>query len=262
MSTLKGKVALVTGSTSGIGLGVAHVLAQAGADIVLNGFGDRAEIDRTVADVAARHGVRTHFVGADISQPEACAAMVAEAERVLGRLDILVNNAGIQHTANIEDFPIEKWNAILGINLSGAFFLMRAALPGMKARRWGRVVNIASAHGLVGSPQKSAYVAAKHGILGLTKVAALECANDGVTVNAVCPGWVLTPLVQKQIADRAAKNGTTVEQEEHALLEEKQPMLKFSSPEAIGGAVAYLCSDLAGTVTGIHLSVDGGWTAR
>jgi 3-hydroxybutyrate dehydrogenase len=260
--SLKGRVALVTGSTSGIGLGVAHVLAGQGADIVVNGFGDRAEIDRTVADLAAKHGVRTHFVGADISQPEACAAMVAEATDTLGSLDILVNNAGIQHTADIEDFPIEKWNAILSINLSGAFYLMRAALPGMKQRHWGRVVNVASAHGLVGSPQKSAYVAAKHGILGLTKVAALECANAGVTVNAVCPGWVLTPLVAKQIADRAARNGTTVEQEEHALLEEKQPMLEFSTPEGIGGAVAYLCSDLAATVTGIHISVDGGWTAR
>jgi 3-hydroxybutyrate dehydrogenase len=262
MSMLKGKVALVTGSTSGIGLGVAHILAQAGADIVVNGFGDRTEIDRTVADLAGKHGVRAHFIGADISQPDACAAMVAEAETVLGKLDILVNNAGIQFTANIEDFPVEKWNAILSINLSGAFYLMRAALPGMKARGWGRVVNIASAHGLVGSAQKSAYVAAKHGILGLTKVAGLECANAGVTVNAVCPGWVLTPLVEKQIADRAAKNGSTVPQEEHALLAEKQPMLKFSTPESIGGAVLYLCGDLAATVTGTHISVDGGWTAH
>lgn len=260
--SLKGRVALVTGSTSGIGLGIAHVLAEAGADIVLNGFGDRAEIDRTVADVKAKHGVRVHFVGADISKPEACAAMIAEATQALGAVDILVNNAGIQHTATIEDFPIDKWNAIIAINLSGAFFLMHHALPAMKAKGWGRVVNIASAHGLVASATKGAYVAAKHGILGLTKVAALECANAGVTVNAVCPGWVLTPLVEKQIADRAAKNGTTVQQEEHALLAEKQPMLKFSTPESIGAATLYLCSEGAATVTGIHLSVDGGWTAQ
>jgi 3-hydroxybutyrate dehydrogenase len=260
--SLKGKVALVTGSTSGIGLGIAHVLAGAGADIVLNGFGDRAEIDRTVADVAKQHGVRTHFAGADIGKAADCQAMIESATAALGAVDILVNNAGIQFTANIEDFPTERWDSIIAINLSGAFYAMRAALPGMKRKGWGRVINIASAHGLVGSPQKSAYVAAKHGILGLTKVAALECANDGITVNAICPGWVLTPLVEKQIADRAAKNGTTVEAEAHALLAEKQPMLKFSTPEGMGAAALYLCSDGAATVTGIHLSVDGGWTAH
>jgi 3-hydroxybutyrate dehydrogenase len=260
--SLKGKVALVTGSTSGIGLGIAHVLAGAGADIVLNGFGDQAEIDRTVADLAARHGVRTHFAGADIGKAADCQAMIESAAAALGAVDILVNNAGIQFTANIEEFPVERWDSIIAINLSGAFYAMRAALPGMKRKGWGRVINIASAHGLVGSAQKSAYVAAKHGILGLTKVAALECANDGITVNAICPGWVLTPLVQKQIADRAARNGTSVEQEEHALLAEKQPMLKFSTPESMGAAALYLCSDAAATVTGIHLSVDGGWTAH
>jgi 3-hydroxybutyrate dehydrogenase len=188
--------------------------------------------------------------------------MIDSAVSALGAVDILINNAGIQFTANIEDFPVERWDSIIAINLSGAFYAMRAALPGMKQKGWGRVINIASAHGLVGSPQKSAYVAAKHGILGLTKVAALECANDGITVNAICPGWVLTPLVQKQIADRAVKNGTSVEAEEHALLAEKQPMLKFSTPESMGAAALYLCSEGAATVTGIHLSVDGGWTAH
>jgi 3-hydroxybutyrate dehydrogenase len=260
--SLKGKVALVTGSTSGIGLGIAHILAEAGADIALNGFGDRAEIDRTVAEVASKHGVRTHFVAADIGKAADCEAMIADATRALGAVDILVNNAGIQFTANIEDFPVERWDSILAINLSGAFYAMRAALPGMKAKGWGRVVNIASAHGLVGSGQKSAYVAAKHGILGLTKVAGIECANSGITVNAVCPGWVLTPLVQKQIDARAQAAGIDPKKAAEDLLSEKQPMLKFSTPESIGAAVLYLCSDLAATVTGTHISVDGGWTAH
>jgi 3-hydroxybutyrate dehydrogenase len=262
MKSLSGKVALVTGSTSGIGLGIAHVLADAGADIALNGFGDRAEIDRTVAEVAAKHAVRTHFVGADIGKADDCEKMIADAARALGAVDILVNNAGIQFTANIEDFPIEKWDQIISINLSGAFYAMHAALPAMKKKGWGRVINIASAHGLVGSAQKSAYVAAKHGILGLTKVAGIECANSGVTVNAVCPGWVLTPLVQKQISDRAKKDGIEEKQASDELLGEKQPMMQFSLPEHIGAAALYLCGDGAATVTGIHLSVDGGWTAH
>lgn len=260
--SLKGKVALVTGSTSGIGLGIAHALAEAGADIVFNGFGDAAEIEALRRETETRYGIRAITVPADVSKPEDCAAMVARAQEELGSLDILVNNAGIQFTADIEEFPIEKWNQIIAINLSGAFYGMHAALPGMKAKGWGRVVNIASAHGLVGSAQKSAYVAAKHGILGLTKVAGLENANAGVTVNAVCPGWVLTPLVEKQIADRARTNGTTEEQESHALLAEKQPMLRFSTPAHIAAAVLYLCSDGAATVTGTHISVDGGWVAR
>ncbi|HEY4250555.1 MAG TPA: 3-hydroxybutyrate dehydrogenase [Roseomonas sp.] len=260
--SLKGKVALVTGSTSGIGLGVAHALAEAGADIVFNGFGDPAEIEALRADTEARFGIRAITVPADVSNADEVAAMVARAQAELGGLDILVNNAGIQFTADIEEFPIAKWNQILSINLSGVFYGMHAALPAMKAKGWGRVVNIASAHGLVGSPQKSAYVAAKHGILGLTKVAGLENANAGVTVNAVCPGWVLTPLVEKQIADRAAANGTSIQQEEHALLAEKQPMLRFSTPGHIAAAVLYLCSDGAATVTGTHISVDGGWVAR
>ena len=260
--SLTGKVALVTGSTSGIGLGIARMLAAEGADIVMNGFGDAAAIEAERTAIEHEFGVRAGFVGADIGKADDCARMVAEAQAKLGGLDILVNNAGIQFTANIEDFPIERWDSILAINLSGAFYAMHAALPAMKARGWGRVVNIASAHGLVASAQKSAYVAAKHGILGLTKVAAIECANSGITVNAVCPGWVLTPLVQKQIDARAAAAGIDPQQAADALLSEKQPMLKFSSPESIGAAVLYLCGDLAATVTGTHISVDGGWTAH
>jgi len=259
---LKGKVALVTGSTSGIGLGIARVLAGAGADIAMNGFGDPAEIEKLRSDLAAEFGVRCAFVAADISDPAACAAMIESATAELGAVDVLVNNAGVQFTAAVEEFPIEQWNRIIAINLSGAFYAMHAALPGMMKKGWGRVVNIASAHGLVASEHKAAYVAAKHGLLGLTKVAALEQANTGVTVNAICPGWVLTPLVQKQIEERAKTNGTSVQQEEHALLAEKQPMLKFSTPEHIGAAARYLCSDGAATVTGIALSVDGGWVAQ
>lgn len=259
---LKGRVAIVTGSTSGIGLGVARVLAGAGADIALNGFGDAAEIEALRAGIAATFGVRAGFFPADISDAAACAAMVKRVAGELGGPDILVNNAGIQFTAPIEEFPIEKWNQVLAINLSGAFYLMRAALPRMRARGWGRVVNIASAHGLVGSVHKAAYVAAKHGIMGLTKVAGLEFANTGVTVNAVNPGWVLTPLVEAQIEARAKERGTTRAEEEAAMLGEKQEMLRFSTPEHIGAAVRFLCSEGAGTMTGTAITVDGGWTAR
>lgn len=260
--SLKGRVALVTGSTSGIGLGIARALAAQGADIVVNGFGDAAEIEAIRAGIASEFGVRAAYVAADIGKAAECARMVEEAAAALGAVDILVNNAGIQFTANVEDFPIEKWDQIIAINLSGAFYAMHAALPAMKAKGWGRVVNTASAHGLVASGQKSAYVAAKHGLLGLTKAAAIECANSGVTVNAICPGWVLTPLVRKQIEARAQQNGTSVETEERAMLSEKQPMHQFSTPEHIGAAAVYLCSDGAATVTGTHLSVDGGWVAQ
>ena len=260
--SLKGKVALVTGSTSGIGLGIAQMLAENGADIAINGFGEAAAIETERAGIEKTFGVRCIYVAADISKPDDCAKMVADTQAKLGSLDILVNNAGIQFTANIEDFPVEKWDSIIAINLSGAFYAMHAALPAMKKKGWGRVVNIASAHGLVASAQKSAYVAAKHGILGLTKVAGIECANDGVTVNAVCPGWVLTPLVQKQIDARAAADGITPKKAADNLLAEKQPMLQFSTTANIAGAVLYLCSDLANTVTGTSLSVDGGWTAH
>jgi 3-hydroxybutyrate dehydrogenase len=260
--SLNGKVALVTGSTSGIGLGIARSLATAGADIMLNGFGDAGQIEALRVEMAATHGVKVGYSGADISKPDQIAAMVADTVKSLGSLDILVNNAGIQFTANVEDFPNERWDQIIAINLSGVFFGMKAAIPGMKAKGWGRIINIASAHGLVASPQKVAYVAAKHGVVGMTKVAAIELANEGVTVNAICPGWVLTPLVEKQLQDRATKDGTTVEKETHAFVTEKQPMAQFSTPEQIGGLAVFLCSDAASTITGAPLSIDGGWVAQ
>jgi 3-hydroxybutyrate dehydrogenase len=260
--SLKGKVALVTGSTSGIGLGIARALATAGADIMLNGFGDAAQIEALRAEMAATHGVKVGYSGADISKPEQIAAMVADTAKSMGSLDILVNNAGIQFTANVEDFPNERWDQIIAINLSGVFFGMKAAIPGMKAKGWGRIINIASAHGLVASPQKVAYVAAKHGVVGMTKVAAIELANHGVTVNAICPGWVLTPLVEKQLRDRATKDSTTVAKETLAFVTEKQPMAQFTTPEQIGGLAIFLCSDAAATITGTPLSIDGGWVAQ
>ena len=260
--SLKGKVALVTGSTSGIGLGIARALGAEGADLMLNGFGDKAAIEQERAGLVKEFGVRVGYSAADISKPAEIAAMVAETQKSLGSLDILVNNAGIQFVADIEEFPEDRWNSIIAINLSGVFFGMKAAIPGMKAKGWGRIINIASAHGLVASPQKVAYVAAKHGIVGMTKVVALEYANDGITCNAICPGWVLTPLVQKQIEDRAQKNGTSVEAEKAAMLGEKQAMHKFTTPEHLGGLAVYLCSDNAETTTGTTLSVDGGWVAE
>jgi 3-hydroxybutyrate dehydrogenase len=260
--SLKGKIALVTGSTSGIGLGIAHALAAEGADIMMNGFGDAAQIEALRAETAAKFGVKVAFSPADISKAEQNDAMVAQAHAELGGLDILVNNAGVQFTANVEDFPVAQWDRIIAINLSGAFYAMRAAIPGMKAKGWGRIINIASAHGLVGSPQKSAYVAAKHGILGLTKVAGIELANTGVTSNAICPGWVLTPLVEKQLQDRATREGTDVESVKGAFVAEKQPMHQFSTPEQIGATAVFLCSEGAKTITGASFSVDGGWVAE
>ena len=259
---LKGKVALVTGSTSGIGHGIAVALAVQGADIMLNGFGDPAQIEALRAGMAAEYAVRVSYSGADISKPEQIAAMVAETEAKLGALDVLVNNAGIQYTANVEDFPAERWDAIIAINLSGVFHGMKAAIPGMKQRGWGRIINIASAHGLVASPQKVAYVAAKHGVLGMTKVAAIELANHDITVNAICPGWVLTPLVQRQLEDRAKQEGTDVETQKHRFLIEKQAMAEFSTPEQIGALAVFLCSEGAKTITGAPLSIDGGWVAQ
>jgi 3-hydroxybutyrate dehydrogenase len=260
--SLRGRVALITGSTSGIGYGIAQALAREGADIVLNGFGEAAQIEALRSGLAAEHGVRVIFAGADISRPEQVAAMAAEAEAGCGSLDILVNNAGIQFTADVEDFPTERWDAIIAINLSGVFHGMKAAIPGMKRRGWGRIINVASAHGLVASAQKVAYVAAKHGVIGMTKVAAIELANHGVTVNAICPGWVLTPLVQKQLEDRARQEGTSVEEQKHRFLVEKQPMAAFSTPEQIGALAVFLCSDAARTITGAPLSIDGGWVAQ
>jgi 3-hydroxybutyrate dehydrogenase len=259
---LKGKTALVTGSTSGIGLAIARALAQEGANIVLNGFGDKAAIENIRSGIEKDFGVKARYSAADMTKPAEIADMVRSAEKELGTLDVLVNNAGIQHVANIEDFPIEKWDAIIAINLSSSFHTIRAAVPGMKKRGWGRIINIASAHGLVASTQKVAYVAAKHGLVGLTKVVAMETANAGVTCNAICPGWVLTPLVQQQIDARAKASGKSVHDEEIALLSEKQPMHQFTKPESIGALTVFLCSDSAATITGSAYSIDGGWVAQ
>jgi 3-hydroxybutyrate dehydrogenase len=255
---LKGKVALVTGSTSGIGLGIALSMAEQGARVMLNGFGD---VEAALAGVR-RHDPGARHHGADMSKPVEIEDMVKRCERDFGRLDVLVNNAGIQHVAAVQDFPVERWDAIIAINLSSAFHAMRLALPGMRERNWGRVINIASAHGLVASANKSAYVAAKHGVVGLTKVAALENATTGVTVNAVCPGWVLTPLVQKQVDARAAADKVDNEEAKRRLLAEKQPSLQFTTPEQLAGLCLFLCSPAADNVRGVAWAVDGGWTAQ
>jgi 3-hydroxybutyrate dehydrogenase len=259
---LKGKVAVVTGSTSGIGLGIATAFAQNGADVVLNGFGDAGQIEALRADLAKKYGVKVLYDGADLSHGDAVRKMVGDAVQHLGRIDILVNNAGIQYTALIEDFPVEKWDAIIALNLSAVFHGTAAALPYLKKQGWGRIINIASAHGLVASESKSAYVAAKHGVVGLTKVTALETAGTGVTANAICPGWVRTPLVEKQIAALAQKNGVSEEAAARELLAEKQPSLAFVTPEQLGGTAVFLASDAAAQITGAPISVDGGWTAR
>ncbi|OZI38047.1 3-hydroxybutyrate dehydrogenase [Bordetella genomosp. 10] len=259
---LKGKVAVVTGSTSGIGLGIATALAAQGADVVLNGFGDAAEVEKTRAGLALAHGVKALYDGADLSRGEAVRGLVENTVKQLGRIDIIVNNAGIQHTSLIEDFPVERWDAIIALNLSAVFHGTAAALPHMKKQGWGRIINIASAHGLVGSANKSAYVAAKHGVVGLTKVTALETAGQGITANAICPGWVRTALVEKQISAIAAQKGISQEDAARELLGEKQPSLQFVTPEQLGGTAVYLASPAAEQVTGTTISVDGGWTAR
>lgn len=259
---LKGKTALVTGSTSGIGLAIARAMAKDGANLVINGFGDASAIEKERAGLEKDFGIKAIYSGADMTKPAEIDAMIAQAEQQLGSVDVLVNNAGIQHVANIEDFPTDKWDAIIAINLSSSFHTIRAAIPGMKKRKWGRIINIASAHGLVASTQKVAYVAAKHGLVGLTKVVAMEAANDGITCNAICPGWVLTPLVQKQIEARAKASGQSVEEAKVALLSEKQPMHQFSTPENIGALAVFLASDAAQTITGSAYSIDGGWVAQ
>jgi 3-hydroxybutyrate dehydrogenase len=258
---LKGKTALVTGSTSGIGLGIAHALARQGANIVLNGFGDASTIAGIQKELQGL-GVRTLYDGADMSKPAQIEAMVRKAEETFGRVDVLVNNAGIQYVANIEDFPVEKWDAIIAINLSSSFHTIRAALPKMKQANWGRIVNIASVHGLVASAQKSAYVAAKHGIVGLTKAVALETAKTGITCNAICPGWVLTPVVQKQIDDRAKNEHISNDVAKHDLLAEKQPSVEFVTTEQLGELTLFLCSEGAAQVRGAAWNIDGGWYAE
>ncbi|RQO63340.1 3-hydroxybutyrate dehydrogenase [Paucibacter sp. KBW04] len=259
---LKGKTAIVTGSTSGIGLGVALSLARQGVNIVLNGFG---EVEGPKAEVAAAgqaHGIKVGYHGADMSKPAEIEALMAYTDAEFGGCDILVNNAGIQFVAPVEEFPVERWDAIIAINLSSAFHTTRLALPGMKQRGWGRIINLASVHGLVASAQKSAYVAAKHGLVGFTKAVALETATSPVTVNAICPGWVLTPLVQKQVDARALADKVDGEEAKRRLLAEKQPSLQFTTPEQLGELTVFLCSDAASNVRGQAWSLDGGWTAQ
>jgi len=258
---LKGKSALVTGSTSGIGLAYARAFAAEGADVMINGLGDAAQIEAARQAIETDFGVRALYSAADMTQPDQIEAMVREAESTLGKVDILVNNAGIQHVSPIDEFPIDKWNAIIAINLSSAFHTMRAVLPGMKARRWGRIINTASAHALVASPYKSAYVAAKHGIAGLTKTAALEVAQLGITVNAICPGYVWTPLVERQVPDTAKARGISEEAVKRDVLLAAQPTKEFVTVEEVAALAVFLSSDGARSMTGTLLPVDGGWTA-
>jgi 3-hydroxybutyrate dehydrogenase len=259
---LSGKSAIVTGSTSGIGLGIARALAGNGANVMLNGFGDADEIERTRQDLAAENNVKVIYSKANIAVPAEIAEMIEMADQELGGADILVNNAGIQYVAPIEEFPVEKWDAIIAINLSGAFHTTRLAVPGMKHKNWGRIVNIASAHALVASPFKSAYVSAKHGIAGLTKTVALEVAEHGITVNAICPGYVMTPLVEKQIPDTAKARGISEEEVIRDVLLAAQPTKRFVTVEELAGLAIFLCSENAKSITGTLLPVDGGWTAH
>jgi 3-hydroxybutyrate dehydrogenase len=260
--SLEGRVSLVTGSTSGIGLGIARALAGSGSRVLLNGFGDRDAIEKTRAGLGAEFGVDVDYSNADMSKPTAIAEMVSAARERFGRLDIVVNNAGVQHVAPLVEFPAEKWDLILAINLSSAFHLTRLALPGMIERGWGRIINVASAHGLVGSPFKSAYVAAKHGIVGLTKVTALETAEAGITCNAICPGYVLTPLVEAQIDAQAKAHGIPREEVIRDVLLAQQPNKKFATVEEIGALAVFLASEAGASITGTALPVDGGWTAH
>jgi 3-hydroxybutyrate dehydrogenase len=259
---LKGKTALVTGSTSGIGLGIATALAQQGANIVLNGFGEAAEIEKLRAKLAAHHGVTVRYDGADLSQQDAIESMMGNAIEMSGAIDILVNNAGIQFVAPVDEFPVAKWNAIIALNLTASFHTIRLAVPKMKARKWGRIVNIASAHALVASPYKSAYVAAKHGIAGLTKTVALEVATHGITMNAICPGYVWTPLVEKQIPDTAKARGLTEDQVINDVLLHAQPTKKFVQVSEVAALTAFLASEEAASITGAVIPIDGGWTAQ
>lgn len=259
---LSGKTALVTGSSSGIGLGIAQALAAEGANIVFNGFGDAATIAQLQQQTVADYQVDTFYSNADMTKPAEIEQMMHDAAARFGSIDILVNNAGIQHVANIEDFPVERWDAVIAINLTAAFHTTRLALPAMRNKNWGRIINIASAHGLVGSAGKSAYVAAKHGIVGLTKVTALETAQTGISCNAICPGWVLTPLVQKQVDARMVAQGISMDQAKRDLVSEKQPSSEFVTPEQLGALAVFMCSDAATQVRGVAWNMDGGWVAQ
>ncbi|HWQ38226.1 MAG TPA: 3-hydroxybutyrate dehydrogenase [Burkholderiales bacterium] len=259
---VNGKAVVVTGSTSGIGLGIARAFAAQGARVLLNGFGDAAQIERMRAGIASEFGVKVAFSPADMSRPQEVVAMIEQAGRELGAVDVLVNNAGVQHVAPVDEFPVEKWNEILAINLSAAFHAIRAALPGMKTRRWGRIINIASAHGLVASPFKSAYIAAKHGLVGLTKTVALETAGKGITCNAICPGYVLTPLVEKQIDDNARVHGIAREDVIRKVILERQPSKEFVKIEEVAALAVFLAGEAAASITGAALPIDGGWVAQ
>lgn len=259
---LEGKTALVTGSTSGIGLGIARSLAAAGANIVFNGFGDATEIAAVRQQVENEFTVKTSYSGADMSKAAEIEAMMQQAASEFGGVDILVNNAGIQYVSSIEDFPVEKWDAIIAINLTSAFHTTRLALPYMRQQNWGRIINLASVHGLVASAQKSAYVAAKHGLVGFTKTTALETATTGVTCNAICPGFVLTPLVQKQVDDRATRDGISNDEAKVSLLSEKQPSREFVTPDQLGALAVFFCSDAASQIRGVAWNMDGGWVAQ
>jgi 3-hydroxybutyrate dehydrogenase len=259
---LQGKNVIVTGSTSGIGLGIAEVFAAHGCNIMFNGFGDKAEIDALVGSIAKQHEIKTAYSAADMSKPADVAGLVHDTKEQFGSVDVLINNAGIQFTSAIDNFPEEKWDAIIAINLSAAFHAMKAAIPLMKQQGYGRVINIASVHGLVASANKSAYVAAKHGLIGLTKAVALETAASGITVNAICPGWVLTPLVQKQIDDKAKAEGISIEEAQKKLLGEKEPTMRFTEPKHLGELAVFLCSEAGGNITGDAIVADGGWTAQ
>jgi len=259
---LKGKSALVTGSTSGIGLAIARAMAEQGADVTINGFGDKAAIEKERTGIEKDFGVKALYSPADMTKPAEIAAMVKTAQQSFGSLDVLVNNAGIQHVAPIEEFPIEKWDQIIAINLASAFHSIRAAVPGMKARKWGRIINTASAHSLVASPFKVAYVSAKHGLAGLTKTVALEVATFGITANCISPGYVWTPLVEKQIPDTMKARGLTEEQVKRDVLLAAQPTKEFVTVDEVAALAVYLCSDAAKSITGANLSIDGGWTAE